>query len=349
MTITPETLRQHERLTIRTNRMVDQSVRTLTARWATGWQEISDEWVTTIGDITATQASGEQLHPGQIAQLERVQKALEHTATQLEDLTEGIPDAVDAPLAEIIEDTAAATREVITSQLPEDYALAHPFAKLNPSSYDWIIARTGENILAASWPLADDAVAAMKKTLLRAVPAGWGPGKAAEVMLDRVQTEFNGGLSRALTIARTEMLDAHRAAFHHTNQQTADVLAGWVWSTHLDSRTCPACIAMHGTLHPLDEPGPIGHPNCRCVGIPKTKTWAELGFTVEEPPSMLPDADAWIRDNPSKARAALGDTRYHMLRSGDITRDQLAHRRENPDWRPSMQPTPIRDLERSTT
>ena len=349
MAITPETLRQHERLIIRTNRFVDQSVRTLTARWATAWEEISDEWVTTIGEITASQASGEPLHPGQIAQMGRVQAALEHTAAQLDDLTAGIPDAVDAPLADIIADTAEATREVIASQLPEDYALAHPFAKLNPSSYDWIIARTGERIHAASWPLTDDAVAAMKKTLMRAVPAGWGPDKAARGMLDRVRTEFNGGLSRALTIARTEMLDAHRAAFHHTNQQTADVLAGWVWTTKLDSKTCPACIAMHGTLHTLDMPGPIGHPNCRCVGIPKTKTWAELGYTEDEPADMLPDADAWIRDNPTQARQALGPDRYRMLQDGQITRDQLAHRRDNPDWRPSMQPTPVRDLERSTT
>ena len=348
MTITPDTLLQHERLIIRTNSLVDQSVRTLTARWATAWEEISDEWATTIGDITATQASGEPLHPGQIAQMGRVQAALEHTAAQLDELTAGIPDAVDAPLADIIKDTAEATREVIASQLPEDYELAYPFARISPTSFDWIIARTGERMYAASWPLTDDAVAAMKKTLLRAVPAGWAPGKAAEVMLDRVRTGFNGGLSRALTIARTELLDAHRAAFHHTNQQTADVLAGWVWTTKLDSQTCPACIAMHGTLHTLDTPGPIGHPNCRCVGIPKTKTWAELGYAEDEPADMLPDADAWIRDNPTQARRALGDTRYRMLQDGQISRDQLATRRENPDWRPSMQPTPVRDLERST-
>ena len=348
MTITPETLLQHERLTIRTNSLVDQSVRTLTARWATAWEEISDEWVNTIGEVTASQASGEPLQPGQIAQMGRVQAALEHTAAQLDELTEGIPDAVDAPLADIIKDTAEATREVIASQLPEDYALAHPFAKLNTTSFDWIIARTGERIHAASWPLTDDAVAAMKKTLMRAVPAGWGADRAAMGMLDRVRTEFNGGLSRALTIARTEMLDAHRAAFHHTNQQTADVLAGWVWTTKLDSKTCPACIAMHGTLHTLDTAGPIGHPNCRCVGIPKTKTWAELGYAEDEPADMLPDADAWIRDNPTQARQALGPDRYRMLQDGQISRDQLAHRRDNPDWRPSMQPTPVRDLERST-
>lgn len=345
MAITPESLHTHERLTINTNRLVDHTTRTLTARWATAWRELSTEWETAISQIIATQTAGETLHAGQIAQLERVTRALTATAEQLVTLTDGIPDAIDGPLNEILADTTAATRQIVAAQLPA--TLRPGFALVSKPAMNAIIERTMNQVHAASWPLTDDAISAMKTTLIRAVPSGWAPGRAAGEMLERTQTEFNGGLSRAMTIARTEMLDAHRSAAGQLYTANKDVIQSWVWTAHLDARTCPACIAMHGTEHSVETPGPEGHQNCRCTGIPKTKSWAELGFPeLDEPADALPDASQWIDDNPAAAQRALGKTRYDMLTAGDITLNDLATKRHNTGWRDSWHATPIRDLER---
>lgn len=345
--ITPDSLHAHERLTIHTNRLVDHTTRTLTARWATAWRELSNEWETAISEIIAAQTAGETLHAGQIAQLDRVTRALTATADQLVALTEGIPDAIDGPLAQILADTNTITRQIVTTQLPA--TLRPGFALMSKPAMRAIIDRTMGQVHAASWPLADDAISAMKTTLIRAVPSGWAPARAAEEMLERTQTEFNGGLTRAMTIARTEMLDAHRAAAGHLYKANKDVIQSWVWVAHLDARTCPACIAMHGTEHTTETPGPEGHQNCRCTGVPKTKTWAELGFPdLDEPADTIPDANQWITDNPAAAQQALGKTRYDMLTRGDITLDDLATKRHNNGWRDSWHATTVRDLERKT-
>lgn len=55
------------------------------------------------------------------------------------------------------------------------------------------------------------------------------------------------------------------------------MVKGWVWHGALTTRTCAACWAMHGTVHSLAE-RLDDHPNGRCVAVPQTKTWAELGF-----------------------------------------------------------------------
>ena len=345
MAITPESLRTHERLTINTNRLVDHTTRTLTARWATAWRELSTEWEAAISQIIAAQTAGETLHAGRIAQLDRVTRALTATAEQLAALTEGIPDAIDGPLNEILADTTAATRQIVAAQLPA--TLRPGFALVSKPAMNAIIRRTMNQVHAASWPLTDDAISAMKSTLIRAVPSGWAPARAAREMLERTQTEFNGGLARAMTIARTEMLDAHRSAANQLYRSNKDVIQSWVWTAHLDARTCPACIAMHGTEHSVETPGPEGHQNCRCTGIPKTKTWAELGLPdLDEPADALPDASQWIDDNPTAAQRALGRTRYDMLASGDITLNDLATKRSSAHWRDSYHATPVRDLER---
>jgi hypothetical protein len=72
--------------------------------------------------------------------------------------------------------------------------------------------------------------------------------------------------------------------------QHADVLRGWEWLAAMDERTCPSCWAQHGTIHTLDEPGPNDHPQGRCARNVLTKSWADLGFDITEPPSVTPDA-----------------------------------------------------------
>jgi SPP1 gp7 family putative phage head morphogenesis protein len=122
-------------------------------------------------------------------------------------------------------------------------------------------------------PLADlfdgfgaEAADRVGKILITAVSLGDNPRKIARDIADALDISR----SRALTIARTEMLRAYREAALETYRANDDVVEGWLWMSALDAKTCCICIAMHGTVHDLSE-DLNGHPNCRCTKSPRVK------------------------------------------------------------------------------
>ncbi|MCW5953668.1 MAG: minor capsid protein, partial [Propionibacteriaceae bacterium] len=171
---------------------------------------------------------------------------------------------------------------------------------------------------------------------------GTNPKTVARHMLKRAKHGFEGGLRRAKTIARTEMMGATLAAALAWRQANADVLIGWRWTCEFSSRTCPSCLAMHGQLFSLDEFGPDDHQNGRCTATPVSKSWADLGIDLDEPADMFPDARAWFDAQDEATQVEImGRTRLDALRSGRIGWDDIPVRRPNPDWRDSVVPAPV--------
>lgn len=346
MAITAITLRLQSELRTVTDRYVDAVTRALVARWSQAWHEISAEWELVVGEIVTARTAGEPLHPAQIAQLARTQRALVVTADKLTELVGEFETILDEPLREIVQRTADMTSQVVASQLP-DLPAFQSFTRVDAAAMQQIIDRTMTSIVSSAQPLAPDALDAVKASLIRAIPAGWSPEKAAREMLKRTRSSFNGGLGRAMRIARTEMLDAHRAA-NHQQMRGDPAVASWLWWAELDGSTCPSCIAQHGTEHPLDEDGPKDHPNGRCTALPKTQSWADLGFPgLDEPEDIRPTAEDWIRDNPEDAIRALGPDRYQLLMDGRISLSDLSTLHQNDGWRDSYQATSLSDLRKA--
>jgi hypothetical protein len=157
-------------------------------------------------------------------------------------------------------------------------------------------------------------------------------------MVQRAEGRFNGklGLSRALVISRTETLDAHRAAAALGMSQHADVLQDWQWHAKLDTLTCASCWAQHGTAYPLSEPGPLDHQCGRCSRLPRTKPWAELGFDIDEPPSVLPNAAQLFTElDAADKLKILGPARYKAYVAGDFPIEAWSVRRSSDGWRDS--------------
>jgi len=120
-------------------------------------------------------------------------------------------------------------------------------------------------------------------TLTDGIVRGLHPDEIGKKLRDALQIP----LWRGQLIARTEMYRSYREANRAVFHENADVVDKWVWCAHPGSRTCAACLAMDGTEYPTDEP--MGsHPNCRCTCIPKTKTWAELGYPEIPDTPVLP-------------------------------------------------------------
>jgi SPP1 gp7 family putative phage head morphogenesis protein len=290
--------------------------------------------------------------PWELYRLGRLHDALVAAQEALAKLGERAGVTVSDAAGNAVEATADIEPRLIASQLPaaERPAAVEQFtSRILPTSLDVIVARSQARIVALTRPLSDQAMEVMRRELVRGVAEGLSPRETARQMLKRTEGAFNGGLSRALNIARTEVLDAYRTASAQAHAANADVLQGWVWSSTLDKRTCPSCWSKHGTVHPLDEPGPQDHQSGRCARIPKLRSWKDLGIDLDEPPDTLPDAKAkFAALSQADQLAIMGPARLELLKSGEAKWEDLATRRSTTGWRDSWAPTPVKDLGGST-
>lgn len=233
----------------------------------------------------------------------------------------------------MVENAASSQEELIASQLPRGIDVG--FRRPDPEALRAIVERTTQQITVRTYYLSREAVTAMTRALRLGISGGLNPREAARRMVADTEGIFNGNITRALVIARTEMLDAHRAAARAVDLANRDVLAGWQWYAKLDSRTCPSCIAQHGSLHEVDEPGPLDHHQGRCTRLPKTKTWQELGFNIAEPRGLdFQSGPDWFNRQPEEAqRDILGPKRYEAWRAGGYPFDEWSKPRTSDGWR----------------
>lgn len=317
--------------------IADEHTRIQTAAWVRAWDDVAPELQAALDDLTA---DGLKPTRAQLIRARRLTNALDLIEDRLASLVDGSASAAIARLDEIVNTAGALTDQLISASLPPG-ASVNGWAMVDPASVDAIVTRTAEQITKLSYPLPAQATANMKRELVRGMLVGANPRETARRMVARTGSTFNGGLSRALTIARTEQMDAHRAAAQVSEQANVDTLAGWTWVCAVSERTCPACWSMHGTEHALTDPGPLGHQNCRCARVPRAKTWRELGFDIDEPASVLPSReDAFGNLTDLQQRDVLGPRRYDAWKSGDYPMSDWAVKRENPGWRPSYNVAP---------
>lgn len=340
MAITLETLRLQRGLNAQLALVTDQQTRDLVSAWVDAWDEVAPDLNTALLELMV---SGEKVTRAQLLRATRLQRVLAVIADRLGTLAAQAGVRITSDLAAVVDQAGAAQAAIIDTQLPghlpgqSRLVDLHAWSRVEERTVAAIVERTTKQVTSLTRPLAPQAYQAVRRELIRGVAAGSNPRVTARRIMDRAEGEFNGGLARAMTIARTETLDAHRAAAAAPQAQHADVLAGWVWSTHLDARTCPACIAMNGREFSLEEPGPLGHPNCRCARTPATKSWADLGFDdVEEPASVLPDPETWFAGlSVVEQKRILGPTRYAAWLDGEFPVSAWAQRRSSAGWRDS--------------
>ncbi|HET7398983.1 MAG TPA: phage minor head protein [Intrasporangium sp.] len=349
MAIQRETLRLLDGMRVSMLAPVDAAAQALIRSWGTAWNELAAEWDAALVDLVAASKDGRWPSRRQVTRARRAQKAMEATRAALLDLSRDLPVVVTQALPAMTADAADWAQRLAASQYPPQAGTAMQvittFDRVDPAALEAIARRTTQQVTALSQPLSAQAEQAMRSALVRGVALGDNPRRAAQVMLDRVEGAFNGGRNRALVIARTEMLDAHRAAGMAQDLANADVLAGWDWVATLDRRTCPSCLAKHGTRHRLEEPGPHDHQQGRCARVPATKSWRDLGFDLDEPTDALPDARAWFNGLPDEDQVAImGQARLDLLRSGNASWEDLTVKRTTPGWRDSWAPRPVSDL-----
>lgn len=350
MSIRSDTLKVTRELRAAVSAAADAETRALARAWARAWDEIVDEFTAAAEETAALAAAGEPPTIGQVRRMARARRAVDAAEDSIHRVLTQQTRRIGTVVGEVVDTTVRMGARQIGTQLPRSEGthaeLQVRFDRVSREAMDAIVERTTDRIVALSRPLTAAANEAMLRSLIRAVPEGASPRTAARRMVGAVEGRFNGGLARALTISRTEILDAYRRGASAQQRANRDILDGWVWTAQLDSRTCPSCVAEHGTLHDLDEFGPDDHQNGRCARTPHVRPWSELGFSIPEPPDLIGTGREWFDGQPESTQLAImGDKRLEALRSGRLAWDDVSVRRRTAGWRDSMVPIPVGDLD----
>lgn len=349
MSVQDDTLKVSRELRKAVTAAADQETRALTRAWARAWDGIAAEFQAAALEVATAAADGTPATIGQVRRLARARNAVTAAERSIGKLLEvqgrRIPDA----LAEVVDITARLNARGIATQMPRTEGttaqLAVRFDLVHADALEAIVKRSTQRIASLGRPLSKAANEAMLRSLVRAVPRGQSPRVAARQMVNAVEGKFNGGLTRALGIARTEIIDAYRHGAMAQQLANTDVLAGWVWQAQLDSRTCPSCIAMHGTEHELTEFGPDDHQQGRCARMPLVKPWSELGFGMREGPRSIESGPDWFaQQSEERQLAIMGPGRLDALRSGQAQWSDISVVRRTDGWRDSRVPATVSRL-----
>lgn len=352
-------------LQIRLARTVDPIVASLVQSYARAWQQIRDELLVAIAEAEAQSALLGQPGPAAI-RTARLQRALDALTRQLQQLNEIAGVTVSGAAA-----GAVTAPGLVLASLLRQAGLSAP--TLSERALQRLIQRASGAIASDYRKLSRDAEEALREALVRGMAEGKGPRDVARQMVDRaralaaarygltpeqvadlrragmaedvvgeVRAAFNGGQQRALTLARTELVDASRAATTASYLASGQVV-GWRWLCALDARTCPACWGMHNTVVDDAAAHQLGHQNCRCTQVPILRG-EELGASdMGDPDAALRALLAGGGNRADLLRMSFGKQRLRYLAAGGSVRD-MAMLRDNPGWRPAYVVKPLRDL-----
>lgn len=346
MAVTAETLKVLEQMRKQLASMTATQTVALTRAWVEAWDVLQPEFNAAILELLAAAKNG-RVPASVVARNIRLRDTIQQARAMLDELAGATNVQVTTDVGQAMLDALDHHEALVRSQLPPGQAGAGiNFNRVSPEAVASMVERTAQSIHKFTRPLPADVERMMKQQLIRGITVGDNPRRTAARILKLSEGEFNGGLTRALNIARTETLDAHRAATQSSEATNTAILEEWEWHASLSGRTCPSCLSKHGTRHPLDEPGPNDHPSGRCARVTITKSWADLGFkNIPEPASLTQSSEDWYKNlTPESQVAIMGKARAELLANGDISWADLSRRQENPGWRPSYNATPVKDL-----
>lgn len=306
------------------------------AAWTDSYWGIRKEMDTFLAKVAEAKAAGIKPSPAWAYQQQRLKNVLDETKRQIARY------AADASLVTEKAQAAAIQAALKHAEKLGNAALAQSLpgvgvhmATVNPKVLEVGVGFLANgsvlrNHLALTLPGA--AAAKVQEALIH----GLATGKSQAWMSRRATEALGLSHSRATTILRTESLRAYRHASRATYLANQDVLGGWVWNAHLDSRTCVACALMDGTEHPLDATLD-GHPRCRCAMVPRTRSWEDiLGPEGEGIPDTRPpvrSGKAWLESQPAHVqRAMMGNAKFNAWAEGTITLDDMVGRTYSPHW-----------------
>lgn len=131
----------------------------------------------------------------------------------------------------------------------------------------------------------------MADALVDGIATGMNPREIARL----ARRELGVGLTWALNTARTSQMWAYREASRANYAANRDIVAGWIWYSALDARTCTCCLSKHGSRHSVDETL-NGHHSCRCSPVPFLQPAIARQLGLSEP--EIEPGETWFAKQP---------------------------------------------------
>ena len=223
--------------------------------------------------------------------------------------------------------------EAMQLSLMEGEVTAIVFDRLPVSAVETMVGIAGDggpvhSLLAQAYPMA---VEEMTEALIKNTLLGVNPRQTAREMMDGTAA----GLNHSLTVARTEQLRVYREAGRQ-QYETSGLVEGYRRLCAKNVNTCAICLGLDGEVYPTEELMHV-HPNDRCSMVP---------IVEGMPPIEWETGEEWLRkQDPELQEQIMGKGAHELWDAGDIELSDLATKVDHEIWGPSLQRTPLKDLQ----
>ena len=312
----------------------------LTDRYGKSFEAVRAELAIITKQIAEARAAGVQVSPAWLFEkrrLERFERELGQHLTIYLDLAKR---KIEAASIKALIDGQTDARSLLASTVPSGLAVA-PALPVEQLERMVLGTRPGTPLGTLLAGLGARAQAEARDKLIEGVALGLGTREIGR----NLRESFAGNGVRSLLVARTEVIRTYRDAALNTYRKNPKVIQGWLWIAQLGPRTCPICIARHGSFHPLDEDF-ASHPACRCSPAPSTRSWADLGFPDEPETRLEPESgeDWFARQDAGMQRRILGPGKQKLYEDGELKLDDLVEEKGNPIWGRTLKERPLREF-----
>lgn len=326
------------------------TIQRLTDSWLAVERALEPQMTALAYEIEQLRAGGQVITQGKLVRLERYKALMAQARAEVEKYTAMTAGEIAQGQRAYWNDGFEYMDESMRLLLTTPQGIALPFNRVPTEAVETTIGLSGDGTPLGELLMRDYPETALKatETLVQGMAQGWNPRKTARALADA----FAGNFQRALVVARTEQLRAFREVTAQTFARNADVLDGWYWSSALSATTCPICWGLHGSLHPVSEKME-SHVNCRCVAVPLTKTWDEIGKALGIDLSGTPETRVRITDGDTLLRRkgeafqrqvfAGQPGRFELWRDGMNLREMVDWT-DDPEWGKSPVLKPIKEL-----
>lgn len=296
------------------------------------WTRIREQLNALTRAYYEAQAAGEVVPGVWLMQTGRLQLLQQQVEREIARFAQHAEAAIRAQQLAAVDASERRAWELIDAAMgPRPAGVGLTFARLpREALYDLVgFTSNGSPLRALLDELGPAASRAIRDELLAGLALGQNPRAIAR----RIRDIMGGNMVRALRISRTEVMRAWREANHRQFRANSDVVKGWVWHSALSPTTCAACWALHGSIHSLDERCD-DHISGKCVPLPRTRSWAELGFKgiPDNRPPIILGADRFAALDAAAQDAILGKAAGAAYRAGAVKLQDFVARRRSRQW-----------------
>jgi SPP1 gp7 family putative phage head morphogenesis protein len=269
-----------------------------------------DALIAALGDPTAAVTSNALSLASRAELLTQIEQTLTRAGIAIEPtLMKARRDAVAAAL-KAAEDMATAQGFTLKDRID----LARSWSRLDETAVQELITTLADGTPLNRWlqRFGPETSQTIEQVIERAVADNVNVGDLGR----ELAKETGMAERRALMVTRESTFGVQRRAADQSYRENSHRLSGKMRVEVMDAKTCRACVALHGTIYPVDANVPF-HANCRGRMIPVLKS----GIGIQE----IESGAAWLERQPeSVQRATLGNPGYEAWKAGEVDLQDFA-------------------------